>query len=90
MPELELGEEKIIIQPDWDVNMNDRSIDSRACVEMLDHLVLPCDIIFASQISSPKLMKYFPATLMQVNFFLMKLYFPLITSYACRLMDDGV
>ncbi|KAI5662974.1 hypothetical protein M9H77_22297 [Catharanthus roseus] len=57
--ELETGEEEILFWPNWDLDMNDCSIDPPVCVEMLDQLVHPRNIMFASQISSPELMKYF-------------------------------
>lgn len=48
MPELEMGREENFFLPDWDLNVNDRSIDPKVCAEMLDHVVLPQDIMFAS------------------------------------------
>lgn len=89
--ELETGEEEILFWPNWDLDMNDCSIDPPVCVEMLDQLVHPRNIMFASQISSPELMKYFLTAFDAGNIYtyiyiyLLKLYFSLITSYACRL-----
>lgn len=61
------GGKEILFRPEWGINMNDRMIDPHVCAEMFDHMVLPWDIAFASQIASPKLMRYFPAALMQVR-----------------------
>lgn len=61
--ELGTGGKEILFWPDWDSNVNDPSIDPRVYVEILDHLVLPRDIMFASQISSLELMKYFSTAL---------------------------
>lgn len=49
VPVLETGEKEILFQPDWDLNVNDHSIDPRVYAEMLDHLMLPRDILFASK-----------------------------------------
>ncbi|KAI5654085.1 hypothetical protein M9H77_31272 [Catharanthus roseus] len=65
IPKLETGEEEILFRHDSNLNVNDRSIDPSVYAEMLDHMVLPRDIIFASQISFSELMKYFPTALMQ-------------------------
>lgn len=67
MPEVEIGGEEILFQADWNLNVNNRTIDPIICVEMLDHIALPRDIMFESQILSLEMMTYLPAPLRQVS-----------------------
>lgn len=95
VPELETGGEEILFRPDWNVNVNDHTIDPRVCTEILNHIVFPWDVMFASQISSTKLMTYFSITLMQVSIYIYiyatcfcSCIFFLMVFDACLLTDD--
>lgn len=61
---LETGGEKLLFRPYWGINVNDHSIDHHVCIKILYHMVLPRDIVFALQISSSKMMKYFSVVLL--------------------------
>lgn len=70
VPELKMGSEEILFSSDWNLNVNDRTIDPRVFAKMLDHIVLNKDIMFASQILSAELMTYFLAVLMAVSMYM--------------------
>lgn len=48
VPKLETSSEEILFRSHWNLIVNDRSIDPMVCAKMLDHMVLPQDIMFAS------------------------------------------
>lgn len=50
---------------DWSLDVNE--IDPRVFAEMLNHIVLPRDVAFASKCTFLQLMENFPAALMQVR-----------------------